>query len=205
MKKTALAAVAFALVVGISSCSKKDSDSSAAPVGTDSISQRTPIDMGEGFTPTVNVRYIDLDSIFTQYHLAIDANENANRLTMDFQQAQRVREADLQKMAQQIDEKMRNNGYLSEQSYNADVQALQKKQADAQNYLMNLQAQVNNEIMEQQQQVVDSIRSFLVDYNKKYHYDAILNSTSGLYFNPSLDITAEVVAGLNARYNKINP
>ena len=52
-------------------------------------------------------------------------------------------------------------------------------------------------------QLHDSINSFINDYNAKHGYDAILLRSSGLYFNPALDITSEVVAGLNARYTKV--
>lgn len=34
-------------------------------------------------------------------------------------------------------------------------------------------------------------------------YDAILFKAATLYINPALDITNEVVEGLNARYNKV--
>ena len=33
-------------------------------------------------------------------------------------------------------------------------------------------------------------------------YDAILYKNAGVFFNPALDITAEVIEGLNAAYNK---
>ena len=35
-------------------------------------------------------------------------------------------------------------------------------------------------------------------------YDMILYKAAGVYFNPELDITDEVIKGLNARYNKVS-
>ena len=52
-------------------------------------------------------------------------------------------------------------------------------------------------------QLNDSIDSYIKDYNAKHGYDAILFKNAGVYFNPALDITNEVIEGLNARYNKV--
>ena len=49
---------------------------------------------------------------------------------------------------------------------------------------------------------LDSINSFLATYNKAHHYDAILVYSPGDYFNPALDITRDIVEGLNASYKK---
>ena len=125
----------------------------------------------------VNIRYIDEDSITANYNLAKDS---------------------------QIEEKMRANGYLSEASYNADVAKLNKMQQDAQNALASMEQSTQQELARQQQQLNDSITSFINSYNKGKGYDAILFKSAGVYFNPTLDITAEVIEGLNARYNKVS-
>ena len=49
---------------------------------------------------------------------------------------------------------------------------------------------------------VNSINNFIAEYVKTHAYDAILYRAAGVYFNPALDITKEVVEGLNARYKK---
>ena len=50
------------------------------------------------------------------------------------------------------------------------------------------------------------INDFLVEYNKKQSYSYIFSYSAALnilfYKDPALDITDEVVAGLNAAYNK---
>ena len=203
MKKTAFAALAVALMMGVAACSDNKSADSTDGVTNDSI-QRVAVDPGEGFSPATNIRYVDMDSLLLKYNLAKDVNDFMRKQFSDLEQARRVREAEIQKFAQQIDEKMRSNGYLTEQSYNADMQKLQKMQQDAQYALASLQDKAQQEIDVQQQQLSDSVQTFLVNYNKTRHYDAILMKSAGLYFNPALDITNEVVDGLNARYNKVS-
>ena len=80
---------------------------------------------------------------------------------------------------------------------------LNKMQQDAQNYLANLQNTTDQEMAEQRQQLNDSIENYIKIYNAGKGYDAILYRHSGVYFNPDLDITNEIIEGLNARYNKV--
>uniref|UniRef100_UPI0026589F9F OmpH family outer membrane protein n=1 Tax=uncultured Muribaculum sp. TaxID=1918613 RepID=UPI0026589F9F len=85
-----------------------------------------------------------------------------------------------------------------------DVESFNKKQAEAENYLASIQREAEQEMIQQQVQLNDSIEAFIKDYNAKKGYDAILFKNAGVYFNPALDITDEVIKGLNARYNKVS-
>ncbi len=82
---------------------------------------------------------------------------------------------------------------------------LNKKQQAAQNYLGSLQARAQEEALRQQEEFIDSVNNFLAEYNKTRHYDAILLFAPGEHFNPALDITNDIIEGLNARYKKSNP
>ena len=62
------------------------------------------------------------------------------------------------------------------------------------------QNSISAKMAERQKVLQDSVDNFLRAYNATRHYDAILLRESGVYFNPALDITQEVIAGLNARY-----
>lgn len=197
-----LACSAKAVLVGLAltaaSCS---GDSGAAQ--KDAKPQAAKAD-AESQASTINIRYIDGDSIAEHYNLAKDFKEFSLRTYSNLENAQRSRAAEIQKFGSAIEEKMRSNGYLSEASYNGDVQKLNKMQSDAQNYLASLQRKAETEMMQQQQQLNDSIQSFIKDYNAEHGYDAILFRTAGVYFNPALDITNEVIDGLNARYTKVS-
>ena len=135
-------------------------------------------------------------------NVAKDLKEAAVRAYSKLESAGKSREAELQKLGTQIQTKMNNNSYRSEDEYMADMAAAQKKQADAQNYLANLQRTTEAEIAQQQVQLMDSIRNYVKIYNEDKHYDAILLKSAGLYFDESLDVTKEILEGLNARYNK---
>lgn len=153
---------------------------------------------------TLNIRYIDADSVSANYNLAKDFKEAALRTYSKIESAQNSRAAEIQRLGQKIEQNMRSNYYVGKESeYEADVRRLNKMQQDAEAYMANLQRTSQQEMAQQQIELNDSLESFLKEYNKQKGYDAILFKAAGAYFNPALDITKEVTAGLNARYNKV--
>lgn len=150
-----------------------------------------------------NYRYVDLDSVLSKYNLAKDFNEEMLRMQNNMQNAEKQHTTKIQNFANSMQNKMQNNSYLSEASYRQDEQTLNNMQNEAQRALTNLQTNMQNAAMQGQQAVIDSITQFIKEYNKTRGYDAIFQKASTLYINPELDITDEVVEGLNARYNKV--
>lgn len=195
MKKLALSAKSLMLMMAVLavSCSTGETP---APASNGNVASSAPA--------SLNIRYIDADSIAAHYNLAKDFNEAQLRSISKIDNAQRSRGAELQKLANSIQQKMNNNGYLSQASYEEDVKNLNKKQTDAENYIASLQREAQQEMLQQQMQLTDSIESFIKAYNATKHYDAILYRAAGVYFSPELDITDEVIKGLNARYNKVD-
>lgn len=213
MKKIAFLALSLCLTMVSMSCSSKNDSSSESKnetteeKSTDKDSENksggsTDVDPGDAYSTKINIRYVDMEKVLTEYLLAKDVNEAALKIYSRLDQAQRTKEAEIVKFNNQIQEKLRNNGYLTEQSYNQDMQKLQKMQEDAAKYLQKLQEDGQRELQEQQVMLQQAIRTFVVEYNKEYHYDAILMEASGLYFNPALDITYDIIAGLNRAYNE---
>lgn len=149
-----------------------------------------------------NIRYIDGDSVSANYNLAKDFQETTLRQMSAIDNARQQRANEIQKLAASIEQKGRSNGYLTQESYQADMQQLQKKQQDAERVLGDMQRKLEQDMLAQQTAMNDSIEAFIKIYNKKKGYDAILFKAAGVYFNPELDITNEVIEGLNARYNK---
>lgn len=194
MKKIAFLAKSILLCAAISIVSCAGNENSNATVTNDSTATAGT---------ALNIRFIDGDSVTAHYNLALDFKEASIRTMSKLENAQRAKAAEIQKFGSQIEQKMKSNGYLSEASYNADIQKFNKMQSDAQGYLATLERNAQQELLQQQMQLNDSIDSFIKDYNAKHGYDAILFKNAGVYFNPALDITNEVIEGLNARYNKV--
>jgi len=150
-----------------------------------------------------NYRYVDLDTVLSKYNLAKDYNEEMLRMQTNMENEMKRHENSIQSFANSMQNKMQNNGYLSEASYKQDQQKIAGMQQNAQKSVANLQNNYQNAAMQAQKTVNDSIEAFIKEYNRKRGYDAILFKAATLYINPELDITNEVVEGLNARYNKV--
>lgn len=197
MKKLKIAVGAFIalLAVTAASCASNDNadKSNAAPAAAKTAD-------GEISTPVTNIRYIDLDSVLANYTLAQELSKESQKMMLDYQNVERQKGNELQKLGNQIQQKVNNSGYLTQESYQADVNSFNQKQNEAQNYLAAQQNRISTYMAEQQTRLNDSIQSFIKAYNATRNYDAILYREAGVYFNPALNITDEVVKGLNERY-----
>lgn len=197
MKKNFTAVCAIIAIFAFAGCSKENAKTETGNASTADSSATASA------ASSLNIRYIDEDSVSAHYNLAKDLKEASIRAFSRLEGAQQSKAKEIQTFGSQIEQKMRSNGYLSEASYNADVAKLNKMQEAAQQYLGNLQRTTEQELAQQQIQLNDSLQAFIKDYNKTHGYDAILFKSAGVYFNPALDITKDVIEGLNARYNKV--
>ena len=150
-----------------------------------------------------NYRYVDLDTILSRYNLAKDYNEEMLRMQSTMQNEVKKHENNLQSKAAQMQNKLQNNGYLSEASLQSDQRELADEQNKAQRAVAALQNNFETKMMLAQKAVNDSIETFIYQYNMQKGYDAIFFKAATIYINPALDITDEVIEGLNARYNKV--
>ena len=195
MKKTSFAAKSLIalLAAGMISCAGNTNDTATTSVPQSS-------NGSESAAPALSIRYVDIDSVMATYTLSKELDEQGRKLMLDYQRMENQKTNELQNLAAQIEQKRNNNGYLSQESFDADVQNVQRKQNEASKILGAHQEKIHNQIAEFNRQLSDSIQNFIKDYNATRHYDAILYRASGLYFNPALDITGEIIEGLNARY-----
>ncbi len=201
MKKTILSValiLAAVTTVSFSSCVDK-----SAPGDKNNAPKKTAVTKGTDSSASLNVRYIDEEKLFEEYNLAKDVKEAMTRAQSKLVSAQQSRVNEIQQLGNQIEQKMKSNGYTSEAEYNADMSRFQKKQQDAELYVSNLQRSTELDISQLQTQLQDSIKSFVKVFSEKNGYDAVLLQSAGLYFNPKLDVTKAVVEGLNARYVKV--
>ena len=149
------------------------------------------------------IRYIDEDSLMRNYNLAKDVNEAVLRNSGKLDAAQRQKAEEIQKFGSEMQRKYDSNGYLSQASFAADQQKLQKMQADAEAYVVNLQRTMQNELQQSNIQLNDSIENYIKQYIKEKGYDMVLRKAATFYIDSKYDVTEEVIKGLNARYNKV--
>ena len=190
MKKSALLVAAiFATALSFSSCdgSANKEDKALIPV--------KPAE--EGMT---NIRWYDLDTVSSHYKLVELLNAEAEAAMSSYQSFARQKSSEIAALQKKIEDKMRNNGYLSEESYNNDMRDLQNKANIAQNAVAQREQQIAEQAANQQKQLLDSLNNFLDSYAIEKGFDVIIVKTPGMYLSPELNITDDIVDGLNARY-----
>lgn len=152
----------------------------------------------------MKIAYVDGDSLMSGYNFAKDVNEAMLRGQSKLESAQRQKANELQRFYGEIDRKYKNNGYLTQESFDADQQKYQKMQNDAAAYMSNLERSVQNELMMNTQQLNDSVNKFISEYAKKNGYSIVLRKEATWYIGNVDDVTSDVIKGLNERYNKVD-
>ncbi|MCX4263948.1 MAG: OmpH family outer membrane protein [Muribaculaceae bacterium] len=186
--------IAAALVLSASSCSEK-----AAETTTPAAVETSEAGNAGEAAPKSNIRYIDADSVISAYTLAQQLFAEQQREVNKVQQWHESKQRELQSLANSISQKQQNNVYLSQASMEADVQNFQKKGEEADRYLNTQQQRLTNSELQIRARLSDSITSAVRAYNATRGYDAILLREAGVYFNPALDVTGEIIAILNSR------
>lgn len=155
-------------------------------------------------TCSLTIAYVDMDSLLTHYNLASDFSEAMLSKEENVRATLNEKGRQLQKEGEDFQRKLQNNAFVSR----ARAEQEQKRILSKQKKLQELQQRLQNELVSGQQknslELRDSIKSFLKFFNTGNKYSLIISNTGMdniLMADPALDITNEVVKGLNARYN----
>lgn len=146
-----------------------------------------------------HVRYVDMQKVQAQYTSWQELVKLQNDYAEKFAAYQNELGASLQKKQTAIEEKRSRNGYLTQESFAQDVADFEKAQNDANNKLAARQEKYALEINKKQEVILDSVYSVINDMSVKYKLDAVLEKSAGLYLNPQLNLTDEVIEELNRR------
>lgn len=165
---------------------------------------------GEATEATVgkgDIVYFNLDRVLEEYDMANDLRSvvetKANSINQEVNRRGSRLEKDIKTFQDKIDK-----GLMTRSTAEVQSGDLQKRQNDFQQYA----AQKQQEIVEEQQvmmnQIADAIQTFLKKYNEEKQYAMILTTQGAILTapvtvaDPNLDITDDILAGLNAEYIK---
>jgi outer membrane protein len=145
-----------------------------------------------------------MDSITANYALAKEFSQAYAKAATDLQNYAKNQQAPIEKLQNEIQTKYQQGIYLSQASMDADVNRAQTMAQQASNRVEARQREYDTQLQSLQMALQDSIQHFFKDYVAEKHYDAILFKSDCIYVNPALDITDEVIKGLNERYKPAN-
>jgi len=153
---------------------------------------------GEG----MKIAYVEVDSLMTQYNFAKDYSVTLQKKSNNARNTLNQKGNALQAAMANFQQKLNNNGFQSREQAASQQAAIQRQQND----LQELQARLENELASEtnkfNEALRDSLQNFLKSYNQDKKYDLILSKAGDniLMGNKKLDITQDVINGLNKRY-----
>ena len=198
MKNTSLILSIISLIAvvafGILTLTKGNSKAEAAAEG-----EATEAAASKG-----DIVYVDLDRILMEYDMANDLRSVVETKVQNIQAEVNRRGQKLEKEVTSFQEKI-EKGLLTRSVAEAQNQKLQQQDIEFQNYAAQKQQEIQEEQVVMMNQLSDAIQTFLDKYNAEKQYAMILTNTGGtpvITADASLDITDDVLAGLNEEYIK---
>ena len=152
----------------------------------------------------LKIAFVEVDSLLSQYLYCQELNELLVKKEENIRATLNERAKELDTEVREFQRKLENNGFASRERAEQENVRLTQKQRDLQQLQEKLTNEFQMESAKVNLQLRDSITSFLKVYNETRGFSLII-SKSGfdnlLLGDESLNITDEIVKGLNERYN----
>ena len=148
--------------------------------------------------------YVDLDRILMEYDMANDLRSVVETKVENIQAEVNRRGQKLESEVKAFQEKL-DKGLMTRSVAEVQSQKLQQQEIDFNNYAAQKQQEINEEQVVMMNQLGDAIQTFLNKYNEEKKYAMILTNSGGapvITADAALDITDDVLAGLNDEYIK---
>jgi outer membrane protein len=148
--------------------------------------------------------YIDLDRILMEYDMANDLRSVVETKAQSIMAEINRRGKKLENEVKTFQEKF-DKGLMTRSVAEAQGQKLQQQELEFNNYAAQKQQEVQEEQVVTMNQIIDAIQTFLNKYNEEKQYAMIITNQGGapvITADPALDITEDVIAGLNDEYIK---
>ncbi|MNX18469.1 OmpH family outer membrane protein [Pedobacter ghigonis] len=147
--------------------------------------------------------YVNSDSLLTKYEYFKD-------LKVKFEGKTKNAQADMQAKGQafqrEVAQYQQSAQTLSADQRKSTEERLARKQQELQTYQQNAGGALQNEQAVENEKLYDKVAAYLKVYAKEKGFKMVLTYSKGnsaiLFADESLDVTSEVIKGLNAEYSK---
>jgi outer membrane protein len=151
-----------------------------------------------------SIFYVQIDSVISQFDMATDLSGELESKYKSSEAAFQTKQEAYQKDVNDYQYKVQR-GLVTR----SDAQTIEQELYTKQQNLLKLQQDLTTEINEKQavmnRQVINSIMEYLKENSAQFNYKYVLGTSFGgniLYANDSLDITNNIVKGLNENYQQ---
>lgn len=196
MKKTALIlnltkafALVFLLVIALSSC-KND--------GTKTSTTSTAAAEG-GPSAIAGIAYVQMDSVINNYDMYHDKRAEFEKKAKDMEAELSTKVRSFQKEAADFQDKY-DKGLMTRSQAEEMQQKLQRRQQE----LEETSGKMRQDLAEQEgvmgRQIQEALTSYIEKYNADKKFALILSNATVLYGAPSMNITQDILLGMNQEY-----
>jgi len=148
----------------------------------------------------VSIAYVNSDSLLANYKLT---EEIANKLAEKQGKFEKEYQNRAEGLQSEINDFQRTAANLTVAQGKALEENLMKKQQNLMRYQESLSTQLRQEEAKLNEDLYDRVSAFLKDYGKQHDLQLVLTYSRGsgvLYANDGLDISKQVIDGLNKEY-----
>lgn len=179
----------FVVAIAVSCTQEKPKTTTSAPVTTENKSEA--------------IVYVNSDSLLNNYEYFKDVRSK-------FQEKSKKAQVDLNAKGtafqREVAEYQKGAQTMSADQRAATEERLARKQQELAAYNQNAGSALQNEEAAENEKLYNKVSDYLKSYAKEKGYKMVLTYSKGnptvLFADPSLEITKEVVAGLNEAYKK---
>ena len=195
MKKTLIVCGAAALLALTASCKQNQNTAPAAASAADSTAVAG------------SIVFFNMDKVMEGYDMANDLNSVFETKTSGIQAEIDRRGKRLEKDANDFQNKV-DKGLLTTSVAQAQYQKLQQQQQEYQEYVVRKQQEMAEEQQVMMNNIANAIAEYVEEYNAQHKYALILTTAGAILSTPvvtgdaKLDITEDLLSGLNAAYIK---
>ena len=151
-----------------------------------------------------DIVYVDLDRVLMEYDMANDLRSVVETKVQNIQAEVNRRGKKLENDIADFQNKI-DKGLMTRSVAEAQGQKLSQQEVEFNNYAAQKQQEINEEQVVMMNQLGDAIQTFINKYTEEKQYAMILTNSGGapvITADKTLDITDDVLAGLNEEYIK---
>ena len=176
---------------------------SKTATASDSAMASKPVVMSPKEIKASKIVFVNSDVLNKEYDFVKDLASSAQAKQRSLEGAYQAKAQKFQKDYSELQQKA-SQGLLSENQSKAAQEDLGQRKAELDKMEAQLQTLVE-EVQKSNEEVRKTVVDYVKEYNKKSNYNFILTHTDGpggvlILANDSLDITKEILDGLNADY-----
>lgn len=151
----------------------------------------------------LKIAYVLTDSVLVNYQLALDLNADFVEQQKQYNEEFGKKRVGLEQQAAAFQEKLQRGGFLTEERAVKERDRILGEEQQ----IKQMDYELSNKLAEMEQkinmQLVDSIVSYVKEYNRIHNYTYIFSNNGDIIVgNQQFNISKDIVEGLNSRYEQ---